>query len=148
MHCRHSRALHSAIFSAIGAIGFLASAVLPPQAYSVRTRYDPDPKQKFAELTGHLATVRMSHRGGMWRVLVHSSPAGLAVLQSAQHGCHRFGHRSQHLHGSSRADRWRVDLQGRRGHTGVSHWPLDQCRLIVLCRSGLRSHAFLLFLEE
>jgi len=29
------RAVHSAIFSTIGALGFLVSAVLPPTAYSV-----------------------------------------------------------------------------------------------------------------
>lgn len=34
-----SRGLHSALFSTIGAVGFLASAVLPPDAYSVS--FDP-----------------------------------------------------------------------------------------------------------
>lgn len=33
---KHSRGLHSALFAFIGAMGFLASAVLPADAYLVR----------------------------------------------------------------------------------------------------------------
>ena len=32
----NSRGVHSALFALIGAIGFIVSAVLPPDAYSVR----------------------------------------------------------------------------------------------------------------
>jgi hypothetical protein len=36
---KNSRGVHSALFAFIGAIGFIVSAVLPPDAYSVKHNY-------------------------------------------------------------------------------------------------------------
>jgi len=113
------RALHAAVFSTIGAIGFLASAVLPPDYYTVSFQLSHFATQPYPgavenassnRTTTTEATIRLSYSRSIGRLRLHSSTPGVAFVQHTHHGRHRSRHSAQHLDGSAGADCGSLDL--------------------------------------
>ena len=105
---KSSRAIHSAVFSLIGAIGFIASATLPADSYSVSP-----PIPLSVSPANSSAPLWLSHHRSLWLLRLYSASSGLAVIEPTLHRCHRLSYCSQHLDGCSRTDRRCLDLQGQ-----------------------------------
>lgn len=82
----NARALHSAIFATIGAAGFLASAVLPADAYKVRFHCSNSlslSQHSALSTNPHSAPLRLPHRRRQRRFLLHPAFTRLALEQSS-----------------------------------------------------------------
>lgn len=152
---QYSRGLHSALFSFIGAMGFLASAVLPADAYlvSIWRRRSSRPARRKPQagpeiLTASSAPIRLSYRGDQRRICLHPTPAGLALRQYPIHRGDGTRNRSECLLRSARPDRRRVDLQIQRGQERLSDRALDERGVASggLCR--VHRAAAVLWMEE
>jgi hypothetical protein len=89
----YSRGLHSAIFSFIGAMGFLASAVLPPDAYLVSSPNRSSKPQGTALTIAILAPLRLSDRCSQRCLRLYPTPSGLALIEPPLHSRRRSRHR-------------------------------------------------------
>jgi hypothetical protein len=124
-------------------MGFLASAVLPADAYLVR----PHPCIIPLKLT-RLATLRLPHRRLKRRLLLHPPSARLAVIKPPLHRRSRARNRDKRDIRCSRTNRWCLDLQGERGASRVSDGPLDECRAAPVCVFRVCCFAYLLCVSE
>lgn len=105
---RNSRAIHSAVFSCIGAVGFIASAVLPATSYTVSSHCPLSNTE--ANVSFPPATLWLSYSSGIWVICVHSPTSRLAILKLAYDGGHRFGCGLEHLYGRPGSNCRRLDL--------------------------------------
>lgn len=136
-----SRGLHSAIFSFIGAMGFLASAVLPASAYLVS---GPIISSTHQSNENHRLILTpeplwMPHSRSQWRLRLHPTPTRLVILQYQLNSRRRTRNRTQHLIRGPGPDRRCLDLQKRRSKDRISNRPLDKCGIASLCDSRLHS---------
>ena len=90
----------------------------------------------------------MSHRRRLGLLRLHPTAAWLALLEPAHYRGDRTGDRAEHLDGRTGANRWRVDLQGRRSEERISDGALDERRSALLSRGDMHWDAFLLRVEE
>lgn len=121
-------------------MGFLASAVLPADAYLVvRKRNHLLESKEMKKSNWHpLAPLRLPHRRRRRRLRLHPPAPGLALLEPPVHRGRRARHRSERLLRRARPDRRRVDLQGPRGQEGIPDGPLDERCAASVRECGLR----------
>lgn len=126
-----SRGLHSAIFAFIGAMGFLASAVLPPDAYLVSTTDHIIPITNKRLIKP--ASLRMSHRSSKWSLRLHPPTARLALIEPTLHSRSGPSHSTKCLIRGPRPNSRSMDLQEQRRREGIPDGALDQCSTFVVC---------------
>lgn len=139
-------------------MGFLASAVLPPDAYLVSTNLGiidivilHTQMKKTHLLTTHQflpASIRVSHRRRKRLLCLHPPTPRLAFLEPAFDRGSRTRHRPERIRRRAGANRRCMDLQGQRGKKGVSDGSLDQCGFVTYGHGGLCVVADLLRVEE
>lgn len=142
----NSRGLHSAAFALIGAMGFLASAVLPPDAYLVSPF--PSPPQLPQYTKDMIAPLRLPHRGNQRRLRLHPAAARLAVGEPDVDGGHGAGDRAERVVRGAGADCRGVDLQERGEGARVSDGALDECGVVAVCLCRVCGAAVVLWVEE
>lgn len=103
----NSRGLHSTAFALIGAIGFLASAVLPPDAYAVS--YSTGRAEKMSNVT--VAPIWLPNSCSKWQFCLYPSASWLALLQHPFYIGGRFSYCTQHILWCTRPDCRSLDLQ-------------------------------------
>lgn len=115
-------------------MGFLASAVLPADAYLVRSPRPSIQPFNHISLTNNIffgpsrtASLRLSNRRNKWFFCLHPAIARVALIQHPLHSRNGPRNRAERLLRCPRPDCWSVDLQVERGKAWVSDGPLDEC---------------------
>ena len=132
----HSRGLHSAVFSLIGASGFLASAVLPAHAYPVSIFQPASSYPQNVNHTYRLATAVSLSQPPVRLPASHRSSGGF------RRTCTRPPPWDRHCHERVIRRAWSnhrsLDLQSESGGEGIPYRPCYQRRDVDLCLRGLR----------
>lgn len=104
-----SRGLHSAILSFIGAMGFLASAVLPAEAYLVSI-YRCYFRQSTKANMKHVASLWLFNRRIQWGIRLYPPTSRLALFKYPFYSGSRASHRVEYLIWSTRSNCRSMDL--------------------------------------
>jgi hypothetical protein len=130
-------------------MGFLASAVLPADAYLVPAP-DPSLRGPYKKTTNisQLAPLRLPHRRHQRRLRLHPPSPGLALLQPPLHSRHGASNSSERVLRRPGPNRRRVDLQSQRSEEGIPDRSLDKCRVTPVCLCGVHHAPMLLRVVE
>lgn len=135
-------------------MGFLASAVLPADAYLVRSPrpsiqpFNPISPLTIVSLPSFIASLRLPNRRNKWFLRLHPAIAWVALIQHPLHSRNRPRNRAERLLRRPRPDRWSMDLQVGRGETRVSDGPLDECSPAAARYCGVFGAEGVLWVEE
>lgn len=142
-----SRSLNAAGCALIAAIGFIALATLPPDAYVVGQIFPSDCFDTLVMLSFHAflaanassASIRHAHHVLRDRLLDHTTSALLPCLKHPLYRLHRTCRGSQsHARRWSWPPAWCLDLQTERCQGRVQEWQLAEWGIYARDRGYLR----------
>lgn len=128
----NARALHSAVFATIGAIGWWTSVRERVENLLMKTRL---PRVRGPSASCILVTLRLPDRSSQRLLQLHSPVARLAKQQPILDRSGWVGDCHEHLVRCAGSDRRRVHLQGKREDQGLPDWSLDE-RCAFILRGG------------